>query len=156
MCWFAELWCEYECGLPQRRWCLPSGLYYTHIHPPMRGPSVCYLMACWYLGCLGLGQGRGQGHEQQAPPCMRLCLFLPLLQFPRCPGYLCHGNCASLSAQTQILLLVSLVASMMTQQLLQRSSFHGFSDTPCSSDKVVFSHSLLHPDLNTKQTKIMK
>ncbi|GLD46996.1 activin receptor type-1 isoform X1 [Lates japonicus] len=97
-------------------------------------------MACWHFGCLGLGRGQGEGHEQQAPHCPSLCLFLPslscsLLQFPRCPGYLCGGNCARLPAQTQIPPLVSLFASMMTQQLLQ-----GFQPPPSSTSVIHHAH----------------
>ncbi|KAK1902998.1 Valine--tRNA ligase [Dissostichus eleginoides] len=66
-----------------------------------------------------------------------LPLLLPrsLLQFPLCPGYLCHGNCARLPAQTQIPPLVSLFARMMTQQLLQ-----GSQPPPSSSSVIHYAH----------------
>lgn len=132
-----------------------------HPHPPRSEPSVC---PWWHAGTLAVWVSKeGQGHEQQDLHCPSLCLFLlsppcSLLQFPRCPGYLCHGNCASLPAQTQIPPLVSLFASMMTQQLLQ-----GFSLLPpqlrwytmlIRQSSVLSSSSLA--DLNTKQTQIIK
>lgn len=134
-----------------------------HPHPPRSEPSVC---PWWHAGTLAVWvwvSKEGQGHEQQDLHCPSLCLFLlsppcSLLQFPRCPGYLCHGNCASLPAQTQIPPLVSLFASMMTQQLLQ-----GFSLLPpqprwytmlIRQSSVLSSSSLA--DLNTKQTQIIK
>lgn len=118
------------------------------------------LMACWHFS--GLGLGRGQGHEQQAPHCPSLCLFLPLppcslLQFPRCPGYLCYGNCASLPAQTQIpplRLPLCQHDDSAAPAGLPASSLLNLSDKPCSSDKVVFCHSLLRLDLSTKQTNM--
>lgn len=68
----------------------PSGLYYTHIH--LGANHLCVpdgMLALWLSGS-GVGDG-GQGHEQQAPHCPSLCLFLPspprsLLQFPSVPG----------------------------------------------------------------------
>lgn len=134
-----------------------------HPHPPRSEPSAC---PWWHAGTLAVWvwvSKEGQGHEQQDLHCPSLCLFLlsppcSLLQFPRCPGYLCHGNCASLPAQTQIPPLVSLFASMMTQQLLQ-----GFSLLPpqprwytmlIRQSSVLSSSSLA--DLNTKQTQIIK
>jgi len=103
-----------------------------HPHPPRSRPSVC---PWWQFGCLG----RGRGRQQQTPHCPSLCLLPPSppcssLQRPRCPGYLCHGNCAGPPAQTQIPPLVSLFASMMTQQFLQgfpRPPFSILSDAPC-------------------------
>lgn len=134
-----------------------------HPHPPRSEPSAC---PWWHAGTLAVWvwvSKEGQGHEQQDLHCPSLCLFLlsppcSLLQFPRCPGYLCHGNCASLPAQTQIPPLVSLFASMMTQQLLQ-----GISLLPpqprwytllIRQSSVLSSSSLA--DLNTKQTQIIK
>lgn len=100
------------------------------ITPPSTQELAICLFPMVYLhsGCLGLGWGRG--NKQQALHCPSLCLFrsslsCSLLQFSRCPGYLCHGNCASLPAQTP---LVSLFASLMTQQLLQ-----SFQPPPCST-----------------------
>lgn len=134
-----------------------------HPHPPRSEPSVC---PWWHAGTLAVwvwvSKGGIEEHERQDLHCPAPCPFLPsppcsLLQFPRCPGYLCHGNCASLPAQTQIPPLVSLFASTMTQQLLQ-----GFSLLPpqprwytvlIRQSSVLSSSSFA--DLNIKRTKII-
>lgn len=129
-CCSAMLWCGYECGLLQRVQLLPSGLHYTHIH--LGEDHLCVpdgMSALWLSGCRS---GRHSDRDTDSRLCIALnsaCFFhLPpcgSLQSSRCRGYLCHGNRASLPAQTQIPPLVSLSASLMTQQLLQ-----GFSSLP--------------------------
>lgn len=77
-----------------------------HPHPPTSQPSVP-LMARWHFGRLGLepvmGTGTGtaglaSAHSAGVPP--RPSPPCSLLQFPRCLGYLCHGNGARLPAHT--------------------------------------------------------
>ncbi|KAK5890488.1 hypothetical protein CesoFtcFv8_014006 [Champsocephalus esox] len=85
------------------------------------------MLALWLSGTRTAGSALPQ-------PLPLLLPSLPrsLLQFPLRPGYLCHGNCARLPAQTQIPPLVSPFARMMTQQLLQ-----GSQPPPPSSSSVM-------------------
>lgn len=137
----------------------------THMH--LGANHLCVpdgMLTLWLSGSGDRDGEQGHAHSRLCIAPVSACSFSHAPRsfaavFPQCPGYLCHGNCASLPAQTQIPPLVSLFASMMTQQLLQ-----GLQPPPsttsvihqCSSDKVVFCHSLLRHDLNTKQTEIKK
>lgn len=142
-----------------------------HPHAPRSEPSAC---PWWHASTLAVWVWVGREREREgergtgtrtagaalprslpvsfhSPPCS-------LLQFPRCSGYLCHGNCASLPAQTQIPPLVSLFASMMTQQLLQGSSL--LPPQPQWYTMLIRQSSVLSfsplADLNTKRTKNYK
>lgn len=133
----------------------------VHPHPPKNQPSAC---PWWYVGSLAV-QVEDNDWDTNSRLCigpLSACFFhLPprsLLQFSRCPGYLSHGNCASLQAQTQIPPHVSLLASMMTQQLLQGFSF--FPPRPQWYAMLIRQSSVLSfspiADLNTKWSKIKK
>lgn len=150
ICW-AAVWIGMWAVARKMAFALRSVL---HPHPSRCRPSA---RPWWHAGFLAVWvwvwvrDGDWDTYGRPHPAC-----FFHLLQFPRCSGYLCHGNCASLPAQTQIPLLVSLVASMMTRQLSQGSQPPPSSaSTIHHAHQVVFSHSLLQPDLNTEQTKII-
>lgn len=113
--------CEYEWV---QKWALsPSGLYYTHICLP-----TSHLYPGWHADSLAVCVWTVYSTMLQSLPDFFFFFILPpfsLLQFSHCLGYLCHGNCATLPAQTQIPPHISSFASSMTQQLLQ-----GFQPPP--------------------------
>lgn len=83
---------------PQRGRLSPRGLCSTHL-----GAShLCVPDGMLALWLSGLGDEDGDSSPPGSPPttppspATTLVLFFP--QLPRCPGYLCHGNRASLPA----------------------------------------------------------
>lgn len=154
----AEPLCEYECRLLQNRMTLALRSA-AHPHALLSEPSAS---PRWHAGTFVVWVW-GQGHLNTNSRVHSVDSVRSRCSFSSAPGDSCHGNGAKLQAQTQIPPLVCLFASVMTQQLLQGSQPPPPPPSDlilthtllCSSDKVVFCHSLLPTDLNAKQTKII-
>lgn len=147
--WSSRLWGRYDCRLLQRGRLSPSGLYFTHIH--LRANHLCVpgdMLALWLSGC-GSGRVTGTRTAGSALPHTRP------VSSTRCPAV-----CCSFIAAQAICAMATVPACQLRHRFhlssrslpawwlssscrASASSLLNLTDTPSSSDKVVFCHSLL-------------